>query len=271
MSLIKIHLDDIMFQLKKLIKKKKVAIGFYGITRSLKYTIDSIKTNIFDVFTKNNIDYDVFLHTYFLNNYSNKRAKETIITDIDNNEYKLLNPKYFNQDDQDKIKKKIQLELYRTKKDPWNTDYESVNFFILGCYSRSILTEMIEKTNINYDYILFVRPDCLYLDKLDISKLNLINNNTILISNFHLFGKYKINDRFAITNNSTYKIYGKVFKELLELSKNHELHSETIIGLILNNNKIKNIKINFNFSRIRINGKTSDIFPNYKNILEKYR
>ena len=51
------------------------------------------------------MDYDVFLHTYFLNNYLNKRAKESIITDMDNNEYKLLNPKYFNQDDQDKIKK----------------------------------------------------------------------------------------------------------------------------------------------------------------------
>ena len=111
MSSIKIHLDNIMFQLKKLIKKKKVAIGFYGITRSLKYTIDSIKTNIFDVFTKNNMDYDVFLHTYFLNNYSNKRAKETITTNIDNNEYKLLNPKYFNQDDQDEIKKKITIRI----------------------------------------------------------------------------------------------------------------------------------------------------------------
>ena len=30
-------------------------------------------------------------------------------------------------------------------------------------------------------------------------------------------------------------------------------------------------KINFNFSRIRINGKTTDIFPNYEKVLEKYK
>lgn len=268
MNSIKTNLIFIINKLHNLTNKKRVAVGFFGITRSLKYTINSIKTNIFNVLTKNNINYDIFIHTYYLNSYSNKRARESLTNKINNDEYKLLNPKYFQQDDQDQIKKKLKLELYRTHKDPWNTKYESVDFFILACYSRFILTEMIEKTYINYDYILFVRPDCLYLDKLDISKFNLINNNTILIPNFHLYGKYKINDRFAITNNYTYKIYGKVFKQLLELSKKHELHSETIVGLVLNNNKIESSKINFNFSRIRYNGKIVDNFSNYKIVLD---
>jgi len=265
---IKINLKFIINKLHKLTNKKKVAIGFYGITRSLKYTIDSIKTNFFDIFHQNNINYDIFMHTYFLNNYSNSRANEKKTNNLDNNEYKLLNPKYFHQDNQDEIKNKLNLSLYRTHKDPWNTNYESVNYFILGLYSKYILTEMIEKTNIDYDYILFIRPDCLYLDKFDINFFNLINNNTILIPNFHLYGKYKINDRFAITNNYTYKIYGKMFTELLKLSKKNQLHSETIIGLILDNNKIKNIKIPFTFSRIRYNGKVCNLdnFPKYKNI-----
>jgi len=271
MNSIKTNLIFIINTLHNLTNKKKVAIGFFGITRSLKYTIDSIKTNIFDVLTENNIDYDIFMHTYYLNSYSNKRARESITNKINNDEYKLLNPKYFHQDDQDKIKNKLKLELYRTHKDPWHTNYESVDFFILACYSKFILTEMIEKTDINYDYILFVRPDCLYLDKLDISKFKLINNNTILIPNFGLTSN--INDRFAITNNSTYKIYGKIFTELLKLSKKRQLHSESILDLILNNNKIKNIKIPFNFSRIRYNGKVchNDNFSNYKNVLEKYK
>ena len=73
---IKINLKFIINKLHKLTNKKKVAIGFYGITRSLKYTIDSIKTNFFDIFHQNNINYDIFMHTYFLNNYSNSRANE---------------------------------------------------------------------------------------------------------------------------------------------------------------------------------------------------
>ena len=143
MNDIRTNSKNIINTLHNLTNKKKVAIGFFGITRSLKYTIDSIKTNILDVLTKNNINYDIFMHTYYLNNYSNKRAKESTTNKLNNDEYKLLNPKYFQQDDQDQIKNKLKLELYRTHKDPWNTKYESVDFFILGCYSRFILTEMI--------------------------------------------------------------------------------------------------------------------------------
>lgn len=36
-----------------------VALAFFGITRSLKYTIDSIKENIFKPLEENNIKYDI--------------------------------------------------------------------------------------------------------------------------------------------------------------------------------------------------------------------
>ena len=54
----------------------KVALAFFGITRSLKYTYNSILLNIFNVFYKNKIDYDIFIHTYKLENYKNIRTKE---------------------------------------------------------------------------------------------------------------------------------------------------------------------------------------------------
>ena len=166
MNSIKTNLIFIINTLHNLTNKKKVAIGFFGITRSLKYTIDSIKTNIFDVLTENNIDYDIFMHTYFLKSYENKRAGEKT-NKIDNEEYKLLSPKYLKIDDQDDIIKKLNLTSYRTFSDPWKTKYQSVNFFILGAYSKYMLTNMIEKVHYedNYDYILFVRPDCVYRNK----------------------------------------------------------------------------------------------------------
>ena len=40
----------------------KVALCFFGITRSLKYTHNSIKEKIFDIFIKNKIDYDIFIY-----------------------------------------------------------------------------------------------------------------------------------------------------------------------------------------------------------------
>ena len=85
----------------------KICLGFFGITRSLKHTIESINNNILDVLKLNNIEYDIYLHTYYLNSYSNKRHNEIVnTTDIDNSEYKLLNADYIEIDHQDTIKKK---------------------------------------------------------------------------------------------------------------------------------------------------------------------
>ena len=63
-----------------------------------------------------------------------------------------------------------------------------------------------------------------------------------------------INDRFAITNQETYKIYGKVFDELFEISKKEPLHSETVLTKYLTENDIKYKYIWFVFKRIRQNG-----------------
>ena len=72
----------------------QVALGFFGITRSLKFTIDSIKHNITDSLNELGYDFKIFLHTYALDSYNNVRTGEST-TQIDNDEYKLLNPDYF--------------------------------------------------------------------------------------------------------------------------------------------------------------------------------
>jgi hypothetical protein len=63
----------------------KIALCFWGITRSLKYTIDSIKEKIFNILKSNNIEYTIFMHTYRLNSYKNTRTCENIqdIEDIE--------------------------------------------------------------------------------------------------------------------------------------------------------------------------------------------
>lgn len=239
----------------------KVAIGFFGITRSLKYTVESIKQNIFHVLKSNNIDYDVYIHSYRLTTYKNKRTGECIEdpSEIDNEEYKLLNPQYFTQDNQDEIAIKLNLLSYRTHEDPWNTQYNSVDNYILGSYSKHIVTQMIDNNIQEYDYILFVRPDCLYLDKLNVGYFDLINDTTIVIPDNEGFGVYNLNDRFAITNSKNFKIYGDIFLSLLNISKKKPLHSETILGdILIGQNKLNIRKVKFNFSRIRCNGTIQD-------------
>jgi len=233
----------------------KVAIGFFGLTRSLRYTIYSITTNIYNVFKANNIEYDVFIHTYSLSSYSNIRNKE-MITDKEeiarlNNEYKLLKADYIDIHEQDEVKKKINMKLYRTHRDPFNSSYNSVDNFILAQYSKSKLVKLIEGTGNTYDYILFVRPDCLYKTPISINYLSHVNDNTICIPKYDLYGKYQFNDRFSITNMKTYKLYGETFRHLLYISRLEVLHSETIIGKLMKSHKLNIVKIPFKFTIVR--------------------
>ena len=238
----------------------QVALGFFGITRSLKFTIDSIKHNIPDSLNELGYDFKIFLHTYALDSYNNVRTGEST-TQMDNDEYKLLNPDYFVIENQDEVKKNLNLEQYRKYPDPWNTQYHSVDNFILAQYSKMKLTKMIKDTKTRFDYIIFLRPDVEYLNKLEESFFKSVSNSRICIPDFDV--KYekswlwKFNDRFAITNYNNYRIYGELFHKLLSISKFMSLHSETVMARYLLDNKVYYKHIMFRFRRIRINGNIS--------------
>ena len=234
----------------------RVALAFWGLTRSLKYTIGSINEKILNSLKKNNIEYKIFMHAWTVNSvYNNTRAKEANIH-LDNEEYKLLSPDYFETHDQDEFKKNINLNAFRTHKDPWNTKYETVNNFICAMFSKSRCTQLISKSNENFDYIIFLRPDCMYLTNFDISFLKLVNDNTICIPNFALYNNF--NDRFCITNMATYQLYGDVFSKLFMYSKNFSLHSETVHYNIIKQHNINIQLIKFKFKRVRANGTIVD-------------
>ena len=179
---------------------------------------------------------------------------------MDNEEHKLLNPDYFEMDDQDEMKKKINMSQYRSKPDPWNTQYNSVDNFILGQYSKSRIVAMIDETKFQYDYVIYIRPDCLYIDPFNLDFLKHATNKAICIPNFHLFGKYNFNDRFSITNMTTYKAYGNLFHDMLRISKIQSLHAETILGERISNHHLNVVRIPFRFSRVRCNGVAVDKF-----------
>lgn len=45
----------------------KIAIIFFGLTRSLMEIYPQLKENVFDILALNNIEYDIFIHTYQIN------------------------------------------------------------------------------------------------------------------------------------------------------------------------------------------------------------
>jgi len=93
-------------------RRKKMAILFFGLTRSLKDVYRSLKENIFDVLTNNNIEYDIFIHTYILPTPYTNSYVNTRIENYDNESYKLLNPKFFILENQNKVEKKLKISRY---------------------------------------------------------------------------------------------------------------------------------------------------------------
>jgi hypothetical protein len=248
----------------------KIALGFWGLTRSLKFTIESIKANIFDVLHTNDISFTTFVHTYeFKSAYVNKRANEANIN-LDFDEYNLLTPDFVKRDDQDLIQKQLNMAQYRSHKDPWQTNYATVDNFILAMYSRYTLGKVIEESGKLFDYIIFLRPDVKYLNPLDTTIFQRIKSTDICIANFHL--GFKINDRFFIITSNNLKKFCGIFNDMLLYSKHNQLHSETFHYDILVKMKFTLVYLDFFFQRVRANGEIAinDISLN-KSVKSKFR
>src|SRR6476620_6904967 len=76
---------------KTQIQKKKIAICYWGLTRSTKKVYESHYTNLFNVLKKHKIKFDVFMHTWHTKHKQRIWEKELDVG-IDYSEYKLLKP-----------------------------------------------------------------------------------------------------------------------------------------------------------------------------------
>jgi len=228
----------------------KIALIFWGLTRSLKNTFPNLQEKILNHLKKNKIEYKIFLHTYYFEgNLTDRRTGERNVT-LDFEEYKLLNPDYIKIDNQDEIKKEINLKKYLRFR--YCYVQKTSENLICALYSQFKATEMMENCGEKFDYVWFLRPDVIFRVVLPLQWLKWINQNRFLVPNFdHCKG---INDRMAILTPTLASIYGKRFLKLEEyglLLRGQKLSSERFIAWIMRNYKKK--YINYYFKRLRAN------------------
>lgn len=230
----------------------KVAFAFWGLSRSLKYTLSSIEQNIFRLCKSRGIEYKIFMHVLTLDElYSNPRNNEYGIR-LDPTEYKLLKPDFCIVEDQKVVISKLNVFKYRRHPDPWNTRYKSVDNFICAMYSKNKVTELIDQSDYDMDYVVFLRPDAKFLNALTMNDLLNVNNETIGLPNFALYNG--VNDRFCIATKTNYKIYGMFFKAMYFYSCLYPLHSETFHAWCIHQNRLRIFHIGIKFSLVRANG-----------------
>jgi hypothetical protein len=238
----------------------KIAICYFGMTRSTKFVYESHITNLFSVFKENNIDYKIYMHTWKPDNDCNIIWENDCNIMVDYEEYKLLNPDIYKIENQCDFLNTINFENYFNQQlyDTYGGDtaYEwrpqLIRNHLCALESQKRVYNLVLQDNINYDFILFIRPDVLIKNKFGIVWLN--HKFDVIIPNTdHNEG---LNDRFAILPFNKSLKYATRIDEIIEFRKNNgRIVSEKYVKYIVNK-YYENCKfINFYMTIIRPNGR----------------
>lgn len=236
---------------------KRVAICFFGLTRSLKYTIDSIRTFLLDPLLLAGIAYDVYVHTYNSSIVFSPRAGERNLN-IEWSDYKLLHPKRFQIDSAELISNALvnpRMQHILKNGDPWKEKKPHITLrnHVLALYSIKVLTDMWLNSKCKYDAVIVTRSDLYFFQPLELSLITGIQTGNIYIPSWGKWGG--LNDRFALGAPDVMEAYGHRYNMVDEYVVNRPLHAESFVKAILTN---KGWSINFlpcfAFSRVRANG-----------------
>jgi hypothetical protein len=237
----------------------KIAICYWGMTRSTKIVFNSHINNLFNVLENNDIEFDVFMHTW------KTVAKHYIVwtnfcdTEVDYEEYKLLNPSFYKIDKQNEFLDTINFNDYFDKKlfatygdsqHEWKP--ELIRNHLCALESQKRVYNMVLESNNSYDYILYIRPDVEIMNSFDINWLNLEFDITIP-SYDHYEG---LNDRFAIVPFDKAEKYSTRINEIIEFrEKRGRIVSEKYVKFIINKYYTNVNSINFMMKIVRPNGR----------------
>jgi hypothetical protein len=237
---------------------KRVAIIFFGLTRSLSQTIESLKENMFNVLKDNSIEFDIFIHTYKINGqYTNEWSGENTDLYINEDVEQLLNPKCAIYDNQQDIINTINFKEYYTNLGDWYEGYsnERTKYLIrnmcLALYSKNRVINEVSKCKDNYNYGIIIRPDLLLINKIDLTYFKELNQTNIIIPEKGWFKG--VNDKICIGEINTVLYCGSLFNKLKEYSTKQSINSEKFLKDMLNKEGISIIKKNIDYNTLRIN------------------
>ena len=194
---------------------------------------------------------DIFIHTYSCTrSFDLVRSREKNVILDPQKLIDVIKPIKYIIEDQSIFDTSYVLNDYKTCKDPFGNNYQSVQNYIRSMHSLDECYKLAASTN-DYDICVVVRPDLLYMDAIKLDEVcNCIHANYIYTPDFHQFGG--LNDRFAFGRFDTMKVYCTRQKEYMQYSKSKSLHSESFLKHVLRN---ENNKFTHMYARrVRFNG-----------------
>lgn len=231
-------------------KRKKIAIIFFGLTRNLKKTFLSIKYNVFQPLQDCMIDFDIYLHTYYLASITNTRSHEDQIP-LDNEEWKLLRPHHFLIDQQDEVDTFLPHEQFCKYKNPWPEDpsRNSMRNLLRALYSLKRAWSLLQQQP-EYDGYLILRPDLMYTSPLQIDFTLPIRGRVIYLPDWGTV-RSGDNDRLCLTSRDGAQIYMNRYDDIILYGRLFTPNSHRFLHWVLNKNNMQRHVLHLTGVRVR--------------------
>ena len=211
---------------------KRIAICHWGLTRTFEITYETHKKHLYDLLEKNNIEYDKYLHTWIhltniITDFNKFNFKNFIIedqTDVINDIEKNFSDYWYEH-----IYKQMGGDSY----EEWLPNLVKTHLY--GMNSLKRVTQMGIDSGIKYDYIIYMRPDCILFNDVPLDFIN-IDDNSIVVPREHWGSKnmFGINEVITIVPFNKCKNFGFRIDETKYYRKNiGRLAGEHYLGWIV--------------------------------------
>jgi hypothetical protein len=235
-------------------RKPKIAIGFFGITRSLKWTLPSIQENIIQP-ARQLGEVKLFAHLYQQTHIANPRSGEDEL--LDPEEYRLLECDEVTLEAPGACLEEARYDWILSHGDAFHDGGKSLSNLIHQLHSLHVVGKMIDAWQ--PDVVIMVRPDLKYHDSLKKYISDQLRRADCFISvpNWQWFGG--VNDRLAIGSRRSCSLYARrieLIPNYLRKYKNKRpLPAERFLRYSLNVFGVIPMPISIRASRARANGR----------------
>lgn len=228
----------------------RVALVFYGITRSLKLTLGSIQRNLVKPSMALASEVRTFGHFYDQTTIENPRSKES--GSLDPEEYRLLDLDEVQIESPGTCLDRYSFETLKANGDPWRDGWASLRNLVHQLNSLGRASEMA--LEFRPHVVVFARPDLYYHEPITahLELLAGIRRQRILVPDWASW--HGFNDRFAIAKgDDVIRAFGLRVGRLGEYcSLGRKPHAERFLSFALQGQPVRPVPMRA--SRVRSNG-----------------
>lgn len=238
--------------------RHRIAICFFGITRSLRHTLLSIEANILQPARQLG---EVKIYSHFFRQHLIDIAVSADYTEhgrVDPEEYKLLKSDWIVLEEPDSGAVQTRFEALKQYGDAWKSDFVLLRNLVHQQHSlQSVTNAALED---NPTLVVFCRPDLKYHDSLlpHLRRAMATRGDLVMLPYWQSWGG-GLNDRFSLCRGkAAIASYGHRIEVAEDFCRDlgRPLHSEALLRFALERAEVPVRRIGARATRIRVDGRS---------------